>query len=288
MSNLLVLLAALCLLGACKGKSNYEPVNNSASSSADTVAADSTTTKLVKTADMDMKVKDVSAASEHIVNLTNKFHGMVMHHQMQSEEVRSQDMLLSSDSLQRVTVLHTTASIAVKIPSDSLEQFMTRVGKLGLHVKARRMDIEDRTLDYLSSQLKLNSRTQLISQQKTGKIKIKDPAAVLMLKDDMVDEKINNKRIDDAARNSVVDMSLYQSDVVMKENIANDDPGAYQISFFKQFTFALANGWQLFASFIIGLTNLWVFILAGVGVWLLVKRYVMKDAVQIKPVKNMQ
>lgn len=274
MSNLLVLLAVLCLFGACKGNGNYEPVNNKDMiSSADTVAADSTGSILVKTAEMNIKVKDVAHVSEGIVNLTTQYRGMVVHHQMQSEELRSQDMLLSSDSLERVTVMHTTAGITVKIPSDSLEQFMNKVSKMGLHVNVRRMDIEDKTLDYLSSQLKLNSRTQLVSQQKTGKIKIKDPAAVLMLKDDMIDEKINNKRIDEAAKNSVVDMSLYQSNTVMKEHIANDDPGAYQISFLKRITFALTNGWNLFATFIIGLANLWVFLLAGYGAWLLVKLY---------------
>lgn len=273
MSNLLVLLAVLCLFGACKGSGNYEPINNKDMSTADTVAADSTGSRLVKTAEMNIKVKDVPTASEGIVNLTTKFHGMVMHHQMQSDEVRSQDMLLSSDSLVRVSVIHTTAGITVKIPSDSLEQFMNRAGKLGLHVSVRRMDIEDKTLDYLSSQLKLNSRTQLVSQQKAGKIKIKNPAAVLMLKDDMIDEKINNKRIDEATRNSVVDMSLHQSDTIIKEHIANDDPGAYQISFFKRLLFALTNGWSLFAVFIIGIANLWLFILAGCGAWLLIKLY---------------
>jgi hypothetical protein len=245
MSNLLVLLAALCLFGACKGSGNYEPINNKDISTADTVAADSTASKLVKTAEMNIKVKDVPTASESIVNLTTKFHGMVVHHQMQSDEVRSQGMLLSSDSLVRVSVIRTTAGITVKIPSDSLEQFMSKAGKLGLHVSVRRMDIEDKTLDYLSSQLKLNSRTQLISQQRTGKIRIKDPAAVLMLKDD----------------------------TILKEHIANDDPGAYQISFFKRLLFALTNGWNLFAIFIIGIVNLWLFVLAGFGVWMMVKLY---------------
>lgn len=273
MSNLLMLLAVLCLFGACKGSGNYKPINNKDLSTADVAAADSTESKLVKTAEMNMKVKNVSAVSESIVNLTTKYHGMVMHHRMQSDDLRSQDMPLSSDSLVRVSVTRTTAGITVKIPSDSLEQYMTRVEKLGLHVNVRRMDIEDKTLDYLSSQLKLNSRSQLASQQKAGKVIIKKTDDVLMLKDDMIDEKINNKRIDDAAKNSVVDMSLYQSDTIIRENIANDDPAAYQLPFFQRLLLALANGWNLFAAFFIGIANLWVFILAGGGIWLLVKLY---------------
>jgi len=284
MSNLLMLLAVLCLFGACKGSGNYEPVNNKDMSTADTVATDSTASKLVKTAEMNVKVKSVPAVSESIVNLTTRYHGMVMHHQMQSDEVRSQDMPFSSDSLVRVSVVRTTAGITVKIPSDSLEQYMTRVEKLGLHVNVRRMDIEDKTLDYLSAQLKLNSRNQLISQQKAGKVKIKNPADVLWLKDDMIDEKINNKRIDDAAKNSVVEMSLYQSDSIVKEHIANDDPAAYQLSFFKRLLFAVSNGWSLFAAFMIGVVNLWLFILAGLGIWMLIKLYKRKTVPAISTI----
>ena len=242
-------------------------------STADVAAADSTESKLVKTAEMNIKVKNVSAVSESIVNLTTRYHGMVMHHQMQSDELRSQDMPLSSDSLMRVSVLRTTAGLTVKIPSDSLEQYMNRGEKLGLHVNVRRMDIEDKTLDYLASQMKLNNRNQLIGQQQAGKIKIKNPEDVLELKDDMVDKKINNKRIDDSAKNSVVDMSLYQSDTVTKEHVANDDPAAYQLPFFKRLLLALTNGWNLFAAVFIGIANLWLFILAGLGIWLLIKLY---------------
>ncbi|WP_158825167.1 DUF4349 domain-containing protein [Mucilaginibacter lacusdianchii] len=277
MSNLLVLLAVLCLLGACKGNSHYEPINNSdsvaMSSTADSVATDSNQPKLVKTAEMNMKVKDIHKTSERIVALTEGYHGMVMHHHMQSTIERSNDISRSDDSLMRVSSFTTTANLTVKVPSDSLEHFMTRVGKLGLYVNVRKMDVEDMTLAYLSNKLKLESRSEIIAQQKQGKIIIKKPADVLALKDDMIDQKVSNLQTDDAVRNSIVDLTLYQSNTIVKEVIANDDPDTYRAPFMSRFAFAFTNGWNLFVDLFIGLANLWVFLLLGLGAWFTYKWY---------------
>jgi hypothetical protein len=277
MSNLLVLLAALCLLGACKGRGNYEPINNadsaSLSTSADSSPVDINQPKLVKTAEINMKVKDIHKTSEKIVALTENYRGMVMHHHMQSTVERSNDVPRSDDSVMRVSSFTTTASLTVKVPSDSLEHFMTRVSKLGVYVNIRKMDIEDITLDYLSNKLKLESRSQLVSQQKQGNVVIKKPADVLALKDDMIDQKVNSLRADDAVKSSVVDLSLYQSNTIMKEVIANDDPEIYRAPFLSRLGFALSNGWNLFVDLLIGLSNMWVFFIMAFAAWLAYKWY---------------
>lgn len=281
MSNLLVLLAALCLLGACKGSGHYEAVNNdtAAASSADSASAMESQPLLVKTAEMRLKVKDITLTSEHITSLTQAYRGMVMHHHMQSSANNSRDIKLSNDSVRRVSSFETTADITVKIPSDSLQHFMNRVGHMGIYVNVRNLDIEDKTLEYLSSKMKLESRTQIIKQQKKGKIVIKDPSAVLWLKDDMIDERINNSRINDAVKYSVVDINLYQSNTIVQEIIANDDPGAYRESFVNRLLMAFTNGWGLFTDFVIGFTNLWVFILAGCTAWFVYKQYKRKASI---------
>src|SRR5205814_603803 len=110
---------------------------------------------------------------EHISALTTGVNGMVMHHQMGSTAERSLDVHISDDSVMRVTSFNTSAEMTVKIPCSKLEEFMNQVGHMGIYVNNRGMDITDKSLDYLSSQLKLKSRTELVSQQKKGKIIIK-------------------------------------------------------------------------------------------------------------------
>ncbi|MBD1394308.1 DUF4349 domain-containing protein [Mucilaginibacter glaciei] len=272
----IILLAGVALLAACKGKQGYEFVNNK-SNAADTtaMATDSTgsSPKLIKTAEISFKVKSVQKTGDTIAALTARYNGMVMHHQMTSGINNSQDIHISDDSLMRISAINTSADMNVKIPSEKLELFMNQVSHLGLYITARKMDIEDKSLEYLSAKLKVHNRQELVAQQKKGKITIKDPSAVLWLKDDLVDGQIGNQQIDQSVKYSMVTLNFYQSNTILKEMIANDDPAAYQLPFAERLLMAFANGWFMFTAFIIGLANLWMLLLFGLGLWMLFKMY---------------
>ena len=234
----------------------------------------------MKTAGIGFKVKNVLQSSEKILALTSKYAGMVIHHRINSTANSSNDIKVSDDSIMRVSAFYTTGEIIVKVPSEKLEIYMDSVSHLGIYVNTSNMDIEDKSLDYLSSQLKLNSRKELVSQQKKGKVVIKDPSAVLNLKDDLVDEQIGNRKIDDAVKYSVVSLSFYQSNSIVKEIIANDDPAAYSIPFFNRLGLAFANGWFIFKEVLILLADIWVFILAGAIGWQVVRLYKRKKSLK--------
>lgn len=270
----IVLMLTALVLNACKNSGHYEPLSN-ADTASTAQNADSTTSeiKLVKTAEMRFKVKNVQQSGTEIEALTKQYQGVVMHHETATENEQSQDIKLSSDSLMRVSAQNISAQMSVKVPSERLEEYMDQVEKMGIYVNLRRMNIEDKTFDYLSSKLKLQSRTQLIQQQKAGKVVIKSPADVLYLKDDMIDKKINNLKVNDEVKYSVVDLSFYQSNVIMKEIIANDNPSVYQLGFFNRLALAFENGWYLFKEAIVAIMNLWACILTGLVLWYMVKIY---------------
>ena len=271
---LMLPLAAGLLLGACKGSAPHdEAVNNNTADTAAIAADSSAVQKLVKAANMSFKVKNVQQTAEKITALTVKNNGMVMNHQMESTVRSSKDFRISDDSINRVSSFNTTADMTVKIPSEHLEEFMTEVAHMGMYVTLRKMDIEDKSLDYLSAKLKLNSRRELVNQQKRGEVNIKNPVNVLLLKDNMVDGQVGNLKIDEAVKYSIVTLSFYQSNTVFQEHIANDDPSAYNLPFFNRLAEAFANGWYLFTGAILIAVNLWVFILAGIGIWILFRFY---------------
>jgi hypothetical protein len=222
---------------------------------------------------MIFKVKNVQKTGDSISALTNRYGGMVMHHQMHSNIVNSQDIRLSDDSVMHVSAFSTGADMTVRVPSEKLEDFMVKVSHMGMYITSRQMDIADRSLDYLSERMKLNNRRELVAQQKSGKITIKDPNAVLWLKDDLVDGQINNQRIDAAVKYSNISLNYYQSNTIVKEMVANDDPSSYQLPFFKRLGMALVNGWLMFTELILGLANLWVFVLIGIGLWMAYRVY---------------
>jgi hypothetical protein len=287
-TKILMMLSAIVLLAACKGSttsSNYESMSGTADSIA-TQDVSLNVPKLIKTAGMNFKVNNVQQASERITTLTGQYKGMVMSHKVNSTLNNTSDKRVSSDSVMRISAFYTSADMTVKVPSAKLDQYLDSVSKLGMYVNSRSMDIEDKSLDYLSARLKLNSRKEMVSQQKKGKIIIKDPSAVLNLKDDLVDEQIGNRKIDDAVRYSVVNLSFYQSNTIVKEVIADDDPAAYNLPFFRRLGVAVGYGWHIFIEAIIMLVNIWVFVLVFISAVWFIRVYKRNRHVLTNPIKN--
>jgi len=295
---LIVLVAAFGLLAACKEKSSkdYEALNKSTRYNDSEKMADSAREfaktsmpapeKLVKTASINFKVKDVSKTGADVANLTKQYGGMVMHHQTQSTAGSTRNVHISNDSIMRIASFNTTGEMTVRVPSEKLEDFMTTISHMGIHVNVSNMDIDDESFDYLSNQLKLKDREDFLARQKAGTIKIKNPANVLALTDDMVDQRIANLRTDAAVKFSVVSLSFYQSDTITKETVVNDDPSAYNIPFGQRISLALANGWSIFVDVLIGLTNIWMFILTGVVAWRVFVYYRKRTHTVSKPAAN--
>lgn len=269
-----LLLAGVVLLAACKGSSTYE-TDNSAADSVSVKATDSTDTqpKIIKTAQMGFKVKNVQESSEKITALTAQYKGSVVHHQTTSSVNRSKEIRISDDAVMKVSAMYTNCEITAKVPSEKLDEYMNKVSKMGVYITLSKMDMEDRSLDYLSSQLKVTGRKEFLDQHKKGKVVIKNPADVLLLKDDLIDEQISNRKIDDAVKYSVINLNFYQSNTILKEIVANDDPSAYNISFFKRMGLAVGNGWFAFKEFLLMLINAWVFITAGILIWIVLRNY---------------
>lgn len=262
--NLLMPLVIVALLAACKGSGErYDTLSKADTTTLVKDSALAGAPKLVKTAEMNFRVKNVQQADEGISSLVRNENGMVMHNVEISETLQSRDIQLSSDSVKRVSAFNVSAEMTVKIPTDKLDEFMNQVSHMSTFMKARKMDIEDRSFDYLSEQLKLKNRNDFVVANQKKKVVVKDPSSVLNLKDDMVDRKIANLRTDEAVKYSVIQLSFFQLNSVVMETVANDDTSAYDLPFFKKFGLAFANGWYMFYQLIVILTNFWAF--AGLG-----------------------
>lgn len=280
---LIMLLCGAVVLHSCKRYSGYDAMDNESSDTA-LVQADSTEfsqAKLVKTAEMSFEVKNVVQTSEQLSALTAQYGGMVMHHHMRSYSQNMHDVQISRDSVMRVSAFSTEADMTVKVPSQKLDEFMNKAGRMSTHVLARNMDIEDRSLIYLESQLRLDSRKELLGQQKKGRIKLQSPEDVLVFKDGLVDEQINKRRIDKAVKYSTVGLKFSQHNTISKEVIANDDPSVYRAPFLNRLGLAMLSGVQLFTDVVVGLAHLWLFIISGIIIFIAAKKYINMQRIKI-------
>ena len=168
-----------------------------------------------------------------------------------------------------VSAFNTTANMTVKIPSDKLEDFVNQVNHMGIYINSSKMDVDDRTFDYLSAELKENNRNEFVNQQqKAEKITSKRAEELLKVKDDIVDKQVTNLKTDYDVKYSTVTLNFYQSDTILKEIVANDDPSAYDIPLSKRMGLAFATGWAAFMDVLVVLINFWVFVPIGLCVWL--------------------
>jgi hypothetical protein len=256
-------------LAACSGKKNYEIANSSADSARMDAKTDTAFSgqKFIKTADMHFKVKNVQRTCEDVANLTAAYHGLVMHHVMKSSVERNYDNPISRDSVLHVSAYNTLADMIVRVPSDKTEEFMNAVGKMAVYIDNRNMNIEDKTLDYFATNLKVQSQSDIIAGQKTHDIKIKNAESVMALKNDVIDEKVNNRRIDAEVKYSTIALNFYQINTIAKEVTVNDDPSAFQEPFFTQLGNAVANGWSGFNSVVVFIANLWVLFVVFAMAW---------------------
>ena len=271
-------MAGLALLCACKGRSSTE---TSDSATMDTTRAKSVARmsdtiqdhpKQVKTADIRFQVNGVRQTAEQITSLTASFNGTVVHHFMKSTAGDSVDVRKNDDSVMRVTIINSTAEMTVKIPFANMENFMNQVARLGIRVNNQRMDITDKSLEYLSARLKLKNQKDALDRQKEAANK-KDPDNLLAVKNSMVDQQINNQRTDDSVKNSIVTLSFYEKNIISKKMVANSDLSAYREPLSSRLGTSFKNGWNVFTDVMAALANFWVLVPVGLGVWLGMRYY---------------
>ncbi len=282
---LIPLIVVVGLLCACEGghksesaDTTYVVANNAKSvNRTDTIQSHP---KVVKTADMRFQVKSVQQTTEKITALTTSFGGTVVHHWMRSTAGDSVDIHKSNDSIMRVTVINSMAEMTVEIPPANVENFMNEVAQLGIYIKNRKMDASDKTLDYLSTRLKLKNQTELVKQQKNEAANKKTPDDLLAFKNNIVDQQINNRKIDDSVKNSVIMLSFYEDNTISKKIIANNDLSAYNLPFSKRMVMSFENGWSIFVDILAGIANFWVLGPIGFGIWVAVRYYKSKAFVK--------
>ncbi len=270
---LIPLIAGLGMLCACKSRNNAETTDSTKLTTSVKKNTDSlyVGSKLIKTANMHFKVKNVQQTSNDITSLTKKFNGIVVHHLITSAAGKSIDIRKTNDSLTRVSILNTTAEMTVKIPPVYLENFMSDVSRLGIYINNSKMEITDKSFDYLSTRMKLKNQGDLVINQKSSDISKKSPDELLSFKNNMVDQTIQNRRIDDSVKTSTITLCFYESNVVSRETIANDDLSAYNLPFFKRLSISIENGWTAFEDIFIAIANFWILIPVALGIWFTVK-----------------
>lgn len=279
-------LCLLCLLFACRSGSEDKEYLPNSNDSVSVTGLTGDSVKLVKTVAIRFKVKDVEESILAVSKLAKQYGGMLTHQSLEAAEEQRTEMKLSADSLLVIASTAPGAEITARVPSHHLEAFLFDVSSLGYYTSNSRLHIDDKSLVYLHNVLKQQNRKETLAQVPARKKGMPAAAETILLKDEAIEQHIANEVIDVEVAYSTVALSLFQNAVVRREVMANTNMNDYRLPFWQRLGHAVTNGCSYFLETVLALAHFWVFLLAGIAVYILYKQRMQKRKLPVLNAKT--
>jgi len=240
----------------------------------DTIA----TEKIVKTADIRFRVKDVQQTKEKLSERIKAQGGTIAEFSTESIIQETQKVKLSADSLKEITAYRTEGYLVARVPAERLDDFTNTIAKMALFVDRQSMKLDDQSLIYLANKLKADNREDAVRRiNKLATKKSPNVETSLLIKDDYVDKKIQNLLIDSRVKYSTITLNFYQDNTIKTMTVANDNVYDYKPGFANRLWLSITNGWTIFKEIILGIANLWMLIIVGLALFFIIRYFVKKD-----------
>lgn len=282
-------LSAVLLLGiySCKkgeaAATQYEPsatadsaavmVSDSVSSAATMSVKDK---QFIKTADVNMEVKDVYEATISIEKSVQDLGGFVTHSNLHTNVVSEDTYNTSSDDAMLVKKYQTENTMQVRVPTVKLGELLTLINNKKLFLNSRSINAEDVTSSIKYAELegkRIKKTSENISQLKTNKDKVK------MSDENMSKEnsqQLANLDVTDHLKYSTIDIYINEPKLRIAEiaitNTKNID-NKYKFNFIYGAKNAFVEGFYLIQKIAVGLITIWpVLLIAAVIIYFIRRR----------------
>lgn len=252
-------------------------VSDSISSVADMKVKDK---QFIKTADVNMEVKDVYNATIAIEKSVQELGGFVTNSNLQSNVVSENTYNTSNEEAMLVKKYKTENRMQVRIPTEKLGELLTAINTNKLFLNSRSINAEDVTANIKYSELegKRNQKTsENISKLKTNKDKV-------TLDDENMSEgnlqKLSSMNMTDDLKYSTIDIYIKEPQLRIAEiavtNTTSID-NKYKYNFIYDAKDGFVYGFYLIQRIIVGLINVWPLVLiAAAIIYFLRKRKITK------------
>ncbi len=222
--------------------------------------------QFIKTADVDMEVKDVYDATVFIEKSAQQLGGFITHSNLKSNVISEETYNTSDEHAMLVKKFQTENTMQVRIPTDQLGQFLTLINDKKLFLNSRVINAEDVTANIKYAELekkRIKKTGENISQLKTGKDKVQ-------LDNDNISEdnqqQVAKMDMTDRLKYSTVDIYIKEPQIRIAEiaitNTENID-NTYKFDFLYSTKSAFIEGFYLIQKIIVGLIIIWPILLIG-------------------------
>ena len=286
--KILIAAVAFSTVYSCN-KGGYEKSEKVAESTSDYAAAVSDTVsmaasqtvpdkKFVKTADVNMEVKDVYDATIFIEKQLKELGGFVTESRLQSNVVSEETFETSDTDATLVKKYQTDNKMQVRVPTEKLGDFLTFINDKKVFLNSRIIVAEDVTANARIAELeikKLKKTGEVIEKMKNNGDKVDRTENNLEQNNQ---QEIANITLADNLKYSTIDIYIKEPKVRVAEiavtNTKNID-NKYKFNFFYDVKNAFVEGFYLVQRLIVGLITIWPILLIGsIIVYLLRKRKV--------------
>lgn len=277
MKKYLVCIAIITVMFGCSQdrKADYADTASGEKSMEVMMPTDTTITeKIIKTADMRFRVKDVQQTKEQLSATIKAQGGTVAEFSINSTIQETDKVKYTTDSLKEITSYRKEGLLVAKIPSEKLDDFTNMVAKMAVFVDHQSMKMDDQSIAYLANKLKSQNRAEALKTiDQTAKRKGNNVETSLYIKDDDVDKKIENMNIDNRVKFSTITLNFYQDHTVKTLIVGNDNLYDYRPGFFQRLGLNLIDGWVYFKEFILAISHLWMLVVFGLVVFFGIRYY---------------
>lgn len=268
---------AIVMFGCNSNKGEYassESLNKVEAMDSALTADTAAMPKIIKTADMRFRVKDVQQTKEQLTATIKAQGGTVAEFAINSSIQETDKVKYTTDSLKEITSYRKEGFLVAKVPSEKLDEFTNMVAKMAVFVDNQAMKMDDQSIAYLANKLKVQNRAEALKTiDQTAKRKANNVETSLYIKDDYVDKKIENMNIDNRVKFSTITLNFYQDNTVKTLIVGNDNLYDYRPGFFQRLGLNLIDGWVYFKEFILAISHLWMLMLFGLAVFFGIRYY---------------
>ena len=282
----------LAMAYSCK-QANHESENASSDISADSTLISSSAAKVktgdarkvIRTAALKIKVKDVTKSTYTIENVVDKFGGFVTFTDLKSIINEKNETRVSQDSILETTKYTVENDIVIRVPNTKLDTVLQSLRKEINFLDSRKITQEDVSLQILANKMAVNrSATNEKRLEKAIDTKGKKLNQIVEAEENLASKKeendnktLNNLAIDDKINFSTITISLYQREMIKNELYASEkNINKYRPHLGLQILDSLKTGWFMLEGIIAFIVQLWALILIGALSWIGYKRFFKK------------
>ena len=225
--------------------------------------------QFIKTADVNMEVKDVYETTISIEKSVQELGGFVTKSNLQSNVVSENTYNTSNENAVLVKKYQTENRMQLRVPTEKLGELLTMINDKKLFLNSRLINAEDITSSIKYAQLeskRIEKNSKNISALKANKDKV-ELDNENMAEDNQ--QQLANMDVTDNLKYSMVDVYIKEPKIRVAEiAITNTDSidDKYNFDFLYSTKSAFVEGYYLIQKIVVGLITVWPIVLIGIAV----------------------